>query len=281
MAEVRTRRDIAADYQSARSAGDAYSMARYRNEEACFVLLTTLERLAADPGSFIHRVAIKGGMLMAGELRSPRASADIDVTSGLQKRVDSDGIVREIRKAGREFGMRQMGEPERTAGGSVIHLGFDSLTDAGTAKIEVSIRENLVFAVRDAVFDVTDLGLAPFTLPALAEVELVAEKVRTLVQRAQPRDLFDLRLYLVDSGWHLDPAELRGCIDRKLELTKYKRWRSGLWRNHLEEIAGLWDITLREWIAPERIPDFQQTVEDVARRLRNLKLDQREPGDSV
>ena len=270
---VRSRNDIAGDYQEARDAGDASSMARFQNEEACLVLLTVLEHLAADPTSFIHRVAIKGGMLMAGELRSPRVSADIDVTSGLQKRIDAEDVVREIRKAGREFGMRQSDEPERTPGGSVIHLAFDSLTDAGTAKIEVSVRENLVFAVRDAVFNVTDLGLTPFTLPALAEVELVSEKLRTLVQRAQPRDLFDLRLYLVDSGWHIDPASLRTCIDKKLELTKYKRWRPGLWREHLDEIERLWSRTLQEWIDPERIPGFKETVEEVARRLRVLKLD--------
>jgi hypothetical protein len=270
---VRSRQDIATDYQKARDAGDAHSMARFRNEEACLVLLTVLEQLAANPKSFIHKVAIKGGMLMAGELRSPRVSADIDLTSGLQKRIDADDVVREIRKAGREFGMRQSGEPERTLGGSVIHLGFDSLTDAGTAKIEVSVREDLVFAVRDAVFNLTDLGLAPFTLPALAEVELVAEKLRTLVQRAQPRDLFDLRLYMVDSGWHLAPASLRTCIDKKLELTKYKRWRPGLWRGHLDEIESLWSQTLQEWIDPERIPGFGETVDEVAYRLRALKLD--------
>ncbi len=94
MAEPRTRAAIAADYQAARTATDAGAMARYQNEETCFVLLSMIERLAADQTSFIQRVAIKGGILMAGELRSPRASADIDATSGAQKRVDVDTIVR-------------------------------------------------------------------------------------------------------------------------------------------------------------------------------------------
>ena len=193
-------------------------MARYQNEEACFVLLSILERLAADSStSFIHRVAIKGGILMAGELGSPRVSADIDATSGAQKRVDADVIVRDARRAGRAFNLRQDREPERTPGGSIVHLRFDSLTDAGTAKIEVSVREDLVFAVREAFFDVTALGLESFFVPALAETELVAEKLRALVQRAQARDLFDLRLYLVDLGWHLDPVELRQAVDAKLE----------------------------------------------------------------
>ncbi|MEO8462452.1 MAG: hypothetical protein ABI555_04520, partial [Chloroflexota bacterium] len=66
MADPRTRRAIAEQYQEARLTGDAAAMRRLQNEEACVVLLTVLERLAADRASFIHEVAIKGGILMAG-----------------------------------------------------------------------------------------------------------------------------------------------------------------------------------------------------------------------
>ena len=107
MAEPRTRAAIAADYQRARAAADGAAMARYQNEEACFILLSILERLAADQASFIHGVAIKGGILMAGELGSPRASADIDATSGAQKRVEPDTILHDLRQAGRPFNLRQ------------------------------------------------------------------------------------------------------------------------------------------------------------------------------
>ncbi len=82
MAEERTRRAIADDYQAARLTNDVTVMRRLQNEEACLVLLTVLQRLSADPHAFIHEVALKGGILMAGELRSPRSSADIDATAG-------------------------------------------------------------------------------------------------------------------------------------------------------------------------------------------------------
>jgi hypothetical protein len=59
MAESRTRRAIAQDYQVARASGDAAVMRRFQNEEACLVLLSVLERLAADPVSFIHEVAMR------------------------------------------------------------------------------------------------------------------------------------------------------------------------------------------------------------------------------
>lgn len=273
MADPRTREAIAVDYQTARGRGDAAAMRRYQNEEACFVLLAILERLAADESSFVHGIALKGGILMAGELRSARSSADIDATTGHGRRVDPEKVVEDLRRAGRGFGLRLDGEPDRTMGGLIVRFRFDSLTDAGTAKLEVSVREDLVFAVRDAFFDVSELGLQPFSVPAVAEVELVAEKVRTLVQRAQPRDLFDLHLYLVESGWHLDPGELRTAVDAKLAITRHRRWRSGLWRSNLDEIEAAWETTMAMWIEPTRLPPFQQVVSEVGRTLRSLRLD--------
>lgn len=273
MAEKRTRQAIAADYQAARDRGEAAAMRRYQNEEACLVLLATLGRLAVDEASFVHGIALKGGILMAGELRSARSSADIDATTGRGRRVDPDNVVQDLRRAGRGFGLRLERDPDRTLGGLIVYFRFDSLTDAGTAKLEVSVREDLVFAVRDAFFDVSELGLQPFTVPAVAEVELVAEKIRTLVQRAQPRDLFDLHLYLVDSGWHLKPDELRQAVEAKLAITRHRRWRSGLWRWNLGEIKAAWETTMAAWVDPERLPPFDRVVADVARRLRSLRLD--------
>ncbi|MBI5942242.1 MAG: nucleotidyl transferase AbiEii/AbiGii toxin family protein, partial [Caulobacterales bacterium] len=184
MAERRDRSAIAADYQAARARSDHLAMRRHQNEETCYVLLALLERLAAEPSSFLHGIALKGGILMAGELRSPRSSADIDATTAYQHRIDASGVVGDLRRAGRGVSLRIDGEPEQTPGGMVIHFRFDSHTDGGRAKLEISVREDLVQAVREAHFDVTDRGLQPFTVPAVARAELVAEKIRTLVQRA-------------------------------------------------------------------------------------------------
>lgn len=273
MAGRRSLAEIEHDYHEARQRNDSSAVARLRNEEACVVLLTLLGRLASDESSFIHEVALKGGILMAGELRSPRVSADIDATTGQMKRLDDERIVDDLRAAGRDLGVRQRDSTTRTPGGSIVHLSFESRTDRGVAKLEVSVREDLVFSVRDAFFDVSDIGLDTFSLPALAEVEIVSEKIRTLVQRAQPRDLFDLRLQVTDAGWHLDPADLRRAVDAKLSITKHKKWKIGLWRNHLGDIETNWSAVLVEWIEPDRIPDFDETVEVVAWRMRELGLE--------
>lgn len=96
MADQAIRQAIATSYQAARARGDPSAMRRHQNEEACFVLLAILEQLAADSASFVHLVALKGGILMAGELRSVRASADIDATTGRGRRVDPDRVVADL-----------------------------------------------------------------------------------------------------------------------------------------------------------------------------------------
>jgi len=101
----------------------------------------------------------------------------------------------------------------------------------------------------------------------------VAEKLRTLVQRAQPRDLFDLHFYLVDSGWNLDAHDLRRAVDAKLSITRRKRWRSDVWRANLGEIEAAWETTMAAWVEPERLAPFDRVVAEVARQLRSVRLD--------
>jgi hypothetical protein len=80
-------------------------------------------------------------------------------------------------------------------------------------------------------------------------------------------------VYLTASGWHLEPAELRQAVDAKLALTRYKRWKPGMWRLNLGEIEAGWETTMAAWVEPARLPPFDQVVDDVARRLRSLRLD--------
>jgi hypothetical protein len=50
-------------------------------------------------------------------------------------------VTTDLRRAGRAFNVRLDGEPERSPGGLIVHFRFDSLVDAGTAKLEVSVRK--------------------------------------------------------------------------------------------------------------------------------------------
>jgi hypothetical protein len=268
----RTIDDIVDDYQRARRDGDHRGMRRHQREETCVVLLTTLGFLAADMASFVHGMSLKGGMLMRGELGSPRTSADIDFSTGHQRRPDADAIGADLRRAGRAFDLRLDESPETTSGGFVIDFTFASRCDGGRAKLEVSVREDLVLPIRNATLLSVGLAIPPFSTPAIDLTEGLAEKLRALCQRSQPRDLYDTWFYLIRSGRHFDPRTLRTTVDRKLALTRYGRWRSGLWRTHLGDIAATWEATLGDWLTPDEMPTFSDVVEEVGRELVRLRL---------
>lgn len=268
---IRTLDDIARDYRAVQGRQDGAAQERLRNEEACHVLLGLLRALVADESSFIHRVAVKGGILMAGELRSPRASADIDLTAGRMRPVDPTTVVDDVSRVGQPWSFRPNGIEERS-GNTTVSFTFGTRTNSGPVKVEISAREDPVFELRDALFNLGDMGIEPFSVSALSEVELVAEKLRALSQRGQPRDLFDLHLHLVDAGWYLDPGSLRQAADVKFSQTRHRRWRWESWQLHLAEIEERWEGVLFAWVAPERVPPFSRALDDVRARLRQLRM---------
>jgi len=62
-------------------------------------------------------------------------------------------------------------------------------------------------------------------------------------------------------------------VDAKLAITKHKRWRTVLWRSHLDEIEPIWEPVLLDWVELDEVPDFHESVATVAQRLRDLRLD--------
>jgi predicted nucleotidyltransferase component of viral defense system len=104
--------------------------------------------------------------------------------------------------------------------------------------VDISLREEPVVTRRELVTPIYD-DVRPFVVTVLAPEHLIAEKMRALLVRAKPRDLYDL--WLMDSqGWRLDPV----ILDQKLEL--YGRSFTVEWLNErLAHIAPDWERDMR------------------------------------
>ena len=105
-------------------------------------------------------------------------------------------------------------------------------------RVDISLREEPVVTRRELVTPIYD-DVRPFVVTVLAPEHLIAEKMRALLVRAKPRDLYDL--WLMDSqGWRLDPV----ILDQKLEL--YGRSFTVEWLNErLAHIAPDWERDMR------------------------------------
>lgn len=78
--------------------------------------------------------------------------------------------------------------------------------------------------------------------------------VAQLDERAQTREL-DVVGMALDGEDAPDPRNARQLAHAQ-------------WKNHLGEIEELYESTLLEWVAPERLPTFEMVVMEIEQRLR-------------
>jgi len=115
--------------------------------------------------------------------------------------------------------------------------------------------------------------LSPFGIRAYSPKEILAEKLRSLLQQQKkwprPRDLYDLWYILCKSGEPFSWKELKPLFDEKCRV-----------RNVQPDIAGLTSDTLRAWnenawrdrLAPmlQDVPDFGRVWKEWVKTFHGL-----------
>jgi len=131
----------------------------------------------------------------------------------------------------------------------------------GKVRIDVNLRPEAVATRRELVISEYD-DVRPFVVTVLEAEHMLAEKVRALLVRGAPRDLYDIWL-LLQKGVTLDQA----TIDAKLALYDQK-FSSAALRSAAAGVEATWERDLRpllpQWVAFE---DVWPVVETRAREL--------------
>jgi predicted nucleotidyltransferase component of viral defense system len=108
----------------------------------------------------------------------------------------------------------------------------------GKVRIDVNRRPEEVESRRELVTSEYD-DVRPFVVTVLTLDHLLAEKVRAMVVRGKPRDLYDIWL-LLRQGSRPDPE----LIERKLALYGMS-WEPGVLEGALEQVRADWERDLR------------------------------------
>lgn len=156
-------------------------------------------------------LVLKGGQALRHMYGSDRLSKDIDYVSS--RRLDLDELRQHL-----AIRYPRIRVPSHPAGPTKYGLTVRPITYTGplnvpgTVEVEISYRE-------DVVLDpVSMLYHSPFREPFPVMVmdlhEMVAEKMRALYQRGNPRDLFDLWFIYALSGQVVDPHVVAGLTPR-------------------------------------------------------------------
>jgi len=128
----------------------------------------------------------------------------------------------------------------------------------GKVRVDVNRRPEEVEVRRELVTSEYD-DVRPFVVTVLTLEHLMAEKVRALLVRAKPRDLYDIWL-LLRQGVQPDPM----LIERKLALYEML-WNPAVLEEALEQVRAGWERDLRP-LLPQFI-SYENARQDVVTLL--------------
>lgn len=135
-------------------------------------------------------------------------------------------------------------------------------------KIDISKNEQLAFqpVMKDVFIGYTDLEEHKLLCYPLEEV--LVEKMRSVMQRMQARDFYDLWYLLeehgMDADFYLYEFETK-CKSKDLNPADFHKKLA----ERLPQYKGRWQSSMSEQI--HNLPDFEQAEREVMRHLKNLK----------
>ena len=136
-------------------------------------------------------------------------------------------------------------------------------------KVDISRSEQLVFepVMKDVFVDYTDLEAYQLLCYTLEEV--LVEKMRSVMQRMQARDFYDIWYLLeehgMDADFYLNEFETK-CKSKDLLHTDFSKKLT----DRLPQYKGRWQRSMNEQI--KDLPDFDQVEREVKKHIKKLKF---------
>ena len=136
-------------------------------------------------------------------------------------------------------------------------------------KIDISRSEKLEFEpiTKDVILTYTDQDEHKLLCYPLEE--MLVEKLRSVMQRMQARDFYDiwylLEVHGMDVAFYLNEFKAK-CENKGLNVSDFL----GKLEQRLPQYKGRWRKSMIEQI--KDLPDFEQVVRETKRHLKNIKL---------
>lgn len=256
---------------------------RFDQAEKDYVILWLLSGLAHS-GAKKHGWVFKGGTCLRHcYYKGYRFSEDIDFSC----RPGRDNLDTSIRLLDtvnawvlQESGIRlSMRDPLKAPGDFQIEIPMEYNRGGARRQGLPQVKVHLTFdePILDKAVDCSVTpdypDLSPFGITAYSQKEILAEKLRSLLQQQKkwprPRDLYDLWYILCKSGEPFSWKELKPLFDEKCRV-----------RGVQPDIAGLTSDMLREWnekawrdrLAPmlQDVPDFDRVWKEWVKTFHRL-----------
>ena len=228
-----------------------------------------------------RKITFKGGtVLKKVYFECYRYSEDLDFTllddTVLSKQIFKwFGEIFEYIKEEANIPLEIIDETEQTGEGINFYISYvGPLGGQGShkkVKIDISKSEKLEFepVVKDVFINYSDIKEHQLLCYRLEEV--LVEKMRSVMQRMQARDFYDLWYLLehhqMELEFYLDEFTNK-CANKNLNPADFPKKLTG----RLPNYKGRWESSLRDQI--QDLPDFERVEREVSRHLRNIQFSQ-------
>ncbi|HRE50161.1 MAG TPA: nucleotidyl transferase AbiEii/AbiGii toxin family protein [Flavitalea sp.] len=224
-------------------------------------------------------IVFKGGtVLKKVYFEDYRFSEDLDFTL-MNNEITNDQIfewfneVFEYAKEEANIPLSIAGNNQHEDGGINFYIGYSGplggLSGNKKVKVDISRSEKLEYkpVMNPVILNYTDLEEHQLLCYPLEEILL--EKMRSVMQRMQARDLYDIWFLLeqhgMDAAFHMKEFEQK-CASKNLKAADFHKKLS----ERLAQYKGRWQRSMNEQI--KDLPSFEKVEREVQRHLKKLKI---------
>lgn len=212
-------------------------------------------------------IVFKGGTCLHKIYKLNRFSEDLDFT--MTRKIDVEkitrkiisnlmllnirGTIKEIKKYQRGINIRLLLNGPLYKGGKETQCFIP---------LNISRKEHVLLEPERKSIIPLYSEIPTFEIFVMSEEEILAEKVRAILTRQKPRDVYDLWFLLAKRKIIFDSR----LIDKKLAPYGLRLDQAEL-RNRIERMKGLWETDLKNLIIGE-LPKFDLISEELFEKLR-------------
>ncbi len=129
-----------------------------------------------------------------------------------------------------------------------------------TISLDISTRESVVIAPESREYSPIYPNVSPYILTTMDPREILGEKIRTLMTRKRPRDLYDASR-LIERGFKID----KGLVGKKLAYYDIT-FDEGELMNRCLDLKRGWEMELKQLL--DTVPDHETCMALVKKALR-------------
>lgn len=210
-----------------------------------------------------NELVFKGGTALQKAHGLKRFSIDIDFTQ--VRDCDVLALMKKISRGIHDLGYSNKFEETKTLGKTFVFriqgpLYAHTSISSCSLRIEISQREAIILNPELRTINPIYKDLQPYSVLVMNLQEILAEKIRAIMTRNKPRDVFDLH-FLLSKGIKFDMV----FINKKLSYYKeaYAKERFII---KLKEKKLLWEKEMKNYIVD--VPDFEEIIKEIIKKVK-------------